>query len=110
MLPLEVQLSLFDFDARLPSSRGDLRSVECVSAAAGFIAHGMQIRCDRAARIALFAKAQQLRMIAIAARQSAQHGLREETFTPQRDEAGRIEIARMDGPESHAVAFSSDAF
>jgi len=37
-------------------------------------------------------KARQLRMVAVAARRTAQHRSREERFTPERDEPLRIEM------------------
>jgi hypothetical protein len=42
-------------------------------------------------------------MVAVALRLPLQHCAREQRLTPQRDEALRIQVPRMKGPESQAL-------
>ncbi len=46
-------------------------------------------------------KALQLRMVPIASCLPAQYGASQECFAPQRNQALRIKVLRMDCPESH---------
>lgn len=48
-------------------------------------------------------KARELRVMPIAASLAAQYRPRQQGFTPQRDQALRIEVARMKGPQTHVV-------
>ena len=49
------------------------------------------------------AKACELRMVAVASSASAQYRAGQQCFPPQRNEALRIEIVRMNGPETHVM-------
>jgi hypothetical protein len=46
-------------------------------------------------------EARELWMMAVPARSAAQHGLRQQTFPPDRDQPSRIEMQGMERPESH---------
>ena len=48
------------------------------------------------------AKPCELRVMAVALRAPAQYRLREQRLAPQRHQALRVEIARMEGPEAQA--------
>ncbi len=49
------------------------------------------------------AKACELRMVTVASSSSAQYRSSQQGFSPQRNQALRIEIARMNGPETHVT-------
>jgi hypothetical protein len=46
-------------------------------------------------------KAEELRMMFVAARRAAQNLLRQQRFPPERDQSARVEIFRMQRPQSH---------
>ena len=48
-------------------------------------------------------EALQLRMVPITSCLSTQYSARQECFPPQRNQALRIKVLRMDGPESHVT-------
>ena len=45
-----------------------------------------------------------LGMVAIAARTAEEHLTSKERFPPERSEALRVKVARVDGPESHEAS------
>src|SRR3954451_8062117 len=101
MPPFESELSVRHFDARCFIERGQLRPIEVVSARFRFIDHMVEVDGNRSRTIA---KAFELRMLAVAARLAGKHGLREQSFAPERDQTFRVEVLRMNRPEAHAFS------
>src|ERR1700688_1164937 len=62
-----------------------------------------KIGADGATRICMCPEALQLRMVPIASCLPTQYSPRQECFPPQRNQALRIKVLRMDGPESHVT-------
>jgi hypothetical protein len=60
-----------------------------------------KVEVDRETRHCVCLKAIQLRMVPIAAGLQAQHRASEQSFAPQRNQAFRIKVSRMDCPKSH---------
>src|SRR5579863_9881445 len=60
-----------------------------------------KICADGATRVGMCPEALQLRMVPIASCLPTQYSPRQECFPPQRNQALRIKVLRMDGPESH---------
>src|ERR1041385_5190387 len=98
---LVAQLAVAHAQGRPRPLGAHARLVEGVPAPARFPRHVYEVRGDRGERIARLAEALELRVLRVAARAAGQHRLGEQGFTPQRDEAGRVEIAWMDRPEPH---------
>ena len=101
MRPLEKQLS-----ARLGDFCGAARSrnfaaIEFVTARVGLTRDCVEISRDASEREFLLLKSLQLGMTRVAARFAAQNFLREQSFTPNRDERFRIQISWMNRPEPH---------
>ena len=65
------------------------------------VGDGAKVAGDARLRVGGSLKPLQLRVPSVAARAPEQHRLREERFAPQGDEAGGVEVAGMDGPETH---------
>jgi hypothetical protein len=90
-----------DPDAR--SRRRDLRAIERVAAPLGFPQYRVEISVDGCARRGMRTEALELGVLPIAARASAKHRLREQSLPPERDQAARVEMARVQRPEPHHV-------
>lgn len=67
--------------------------------------YAAQVLGDCAARRRQVEKACELRMVPVATGSAAQHGLREQRFPPQRDQAAGIEILRMQAPKTQVAYF-----
>jgi hypothetical protein len=74
----------------------DLGPAEAVRAMVRFRQHGEQIGVDRRDGIRVGAEALELRMVTVAARFAAQNGAR--------DQALRVEVARMQRPEARRAS------
>jgi hypothetical protein len=81
-----------------------LDGLERVAAPRRLLGHDLQVGADRGV---IVAKAIELRMAPITLRLSRQHLLREQSLAPERNQSGRIEIARMDRPEPHSKSVST---
>jgi hypothetical protein len=90
-----------DPDAR--PRRRDLRAIERVAAPLGFLQHRVEISVDGCARRGVRTEALELGVVPIATRAPAKHRLREQSLPPERDQAARVEMARMQRPEPHHV-------
>jgi hypothetical protein len=101
MLPFVLELTARGDDPAALTQWSDLRSVEGVSALFGFLLDNRQIAADRAARCGVFLKSQELRMVAIAPRDTTQDRARQQRLAPERHQALRIEMRRVDGPDPH---------
>jgi len=81
----------------------NLTSVEGIAARGCLRMNSCKIRIDSATGFCVCLKALQLRMVPIASCLSAQYRLCQKRFAPQRHQALRIEVLRMDAPESHVT-------
>lgn len=79
----------------------DFPSVKRVAARCSFVGDSSEIRGDCCTRVIVQSEASELRMIAVAARFSAQHGLREEGFAPACEESRAVEMSGMERPKTH---------
>jgi len=101
MMPLMLDLAGRDGNERLDADATDLAAVERITASRRFGMNASQVGTDRRTRRSLAVKTLELRVISIAAGVSAQHGSSQQRFSPQCDKALRIEVSRMQRPESH---------
>src|SRR5262245_28693819 len=76
-------------------------AVEHIPASGRLDADGPQIGCDARDRRPRAAKAVELRVPRISLRPPAQDGLSQERFSPERDQAARVQILRVETPEPH---------
>jgi len=90
-----------DENRHVDSHAADLAAVKGVATGHCFGMNALQVGTDRGARRRLRAKTLKLRMTPIAASVSAQHCPSQQRLSPQRDEALRIEVSRMQLPKSH---------
>lgn len=98
VLPLVEELAARD-EQRLDLAHASyLAAIETITSPQRFCVDRVQITRYRYARSGMVAKALELRMMAIADREVAQHGTRQQRFAPPRDEPSSIEIARVQGP------------
>ena len=102
MLPLvqELPFGLGDRSNRT-SGCDDASRVKRVAARLGLVGDDTKVAGDARQRIGGGSKTLQLRVPCVAARATEKHGLREERFAPQCNQAGGVEMARMDSPETH---------
>ena len=102
MLPLVQQLPtrLGDRSNRT-TERDDASRVERVAARRGLVGDGSQVGGDAGEWIGRGSKTLQLRVLRIATSAAEQHCLRKERLAPQCNQAGGVEVAWMDGPETH---------
>ena len=102
MLPLveELPFGLRD-NAGRTSGYDDPSRVESVAARLGLVGDDTKVAGDACRWVGGAAKALQLRMSRVAASPTEKHRLRKKGFAPQGNQAGGIEMARMDSPEAH---------
>lgn len=105
MLPFECELAARNADANLHVTSANLRSIERVAAPVRFVGNAGEVLPDQAA---CSTEALELRMARVSLGLAGEHGLREKTFTPERNEADGIEILRMNGPETHRRTLSAE--
>ena len=60
-----------------------------------------RVGAEGAVRIGMGAEAFELRVIPVSLCGAAEHLLREKRFSPQGDESFRVQVARVEGPETH---------
>ena len=101
MTPLEVNLALRQLDLFRCAARRDSGRVEPVSPLDRFGMHGLEILCDEGYRRGLFSEPGQLGMMPVSFRRLFQNRLGEQALPPQRDEPARIEMLRMNAPQTH---------
>ena len=82
----------------------ELRAVECKAATLRLSVNMKEVGVDECDRIWPSLKTAKLGMMAIAARTTEKHLTSEERFPPERREALGVEVARVDGPESHEAS------
>src|SRR5688572_2840208 len=103
MIPLEFELPPRRHDTLAVAHRSDLRSIEGITTSIGFGVDDGQIPADCAARGGVLLKSQELRMVTIAARRTTQDRAREQRLTPERNQALRIEMRRMERPDTQPL-------
>lgn len=109
MRPFVLELTARRDDPAALAQGSDLRSVEDVSPLFGFLLDNRQIAADGAARCRVLLKSHELRMVPIAPRDTTQDRARQQRLAPERHQAMRIEMRRVDGPDSHYRYLSHQA-
>ena len=104
MLPLVEKLpfGLRDGPDRT-SGCEDPSSVERVAARSGLIGDDTKVCGDARHWVGGGAKTLQLRMLPVATRATKEHCLSEERFAPECNQAGGVEMTRMESPETHEL-------
>src|SRR6185369_7897212 len=104
MLPLVEELPLRLGDTRRRAFGGDdARRVERVATRGGLVRDGSEVGGDGGRGVGRGAKALQLWVPRVAASATEQHRLREEALPPEGDEAGGVEMTRVQSPETHGT-------
>ena len=101
VLPLVKQLASGFFEVGTEPGAGDFGGVEVVASALGFVGEAGQEGGDSRNRARMRAEARELRVFGVAAGSSLQDFLGEEGLAPGGDETFGVEVAGMEGPESH---------
>lgn len=102
MLPFMEKLTLRLGEAWDSALGGDDASrVEGVTARGGLGRDGAKVGADECRGIGGGLKALELRVTCVAARATEEHCLRKEGFPPEGNQAGGVEMTRMQGPETH---------
>jgi hypothetical protein len=99
--PLTEELPTCDADEAAIESPADTGRVEAIAAFLGFGVNVAQVFGDRARRPRTSTKSDELRMGRVSAPSATQHRLRQQRFTPERDETEGVEILGMNGLEAH---------
>lgn len=79
----------------------DTATIKVVTAAVGFIGHGLEIGGNGGQREAVATEALQRRVAAVAACLAARDFLRQQALVLERDQSLGVEIAAMQTPQSH---------
>ena len=108
MSPLVLELSARN--GQLPSRARwtDKVAVERVAAVQRLFADGPQVRCDRSRGRPLAAKTLNLGMVTVAPCRTPQNGLSQQSLAPQRHKTTRVEVLRVQTPDSHVAASVTD--
>ena len=101
VLPFERDLSVCRIEQHGGAHGTDLTPVESISAIACLLGDRAQVRVDRDARPPAASEPEQLRMMPVSDRHPSQHGARQQPLSPQGHESLRIEVLRMQCPQSH---------
>ena len=101
VFPFVKQLTLVLIDLAPEFARRDFGGVEAVSTPLSFLCDAEQEGSDRRQRPLVRTEPGELWMVSVTTRATGEYFLGEQCFTPCGDEAFGIEVARMDGPESH---------
>jgi len=99
--PLMEQLSSCLWDPTRDFPASDFRGVEAIAAALRFGSQAGQERGDAGARIRLRLESSELRVVTVAPGSTRNDFLSEQGLTPDRDQAFRVEVLRMECPKSH---------
>jgi hypothetical protein len=110
VLPLVLNLADGDSDdGLLRFCHRDLRAIEGVPAGTRFGPHDQKVGANGCERRRLRPEAFELWMTLLSAGVALQDGLSEKCLAPERNQALRIEILRMQGPEAHHGTVAQDA-
>ena len=99
--PFVKQLAARFLDSPAGSPTPDFPSIKFVFAFHGFVVDGFQVGRQSRRWIFRFRKAEKLRMMFVTARRAAKNLLRQQRLAPERDQSARVEIFRVERPESH---------
>jgi hypothetical protein len=103
MPPLELDLTAGNRQVAGGAIRGNPFGRESESSPDRILMNETQVFGNESDRRPLLAKPSQLRVMDIAARAAAEYRLRKKRFTPQGNQTTRVEITRVQAPESHSV-------
>lgn len=103
MLPFIKELPVGALDLKLSAIRRDFTRVEGIAAGLGLGEHDAEISIDRCAGDRVSPEALKLRMMPIADGFAAQGSPRQEGFPPESDQAFRVKILGVEGPDSHVT-------
>src|SRR5690606_5048040 len=109
MLPLELDLAAGNRNETGAPRTAHLSPGERVTAIGAFGVHAAKVVSDRADRGRLRAEPFELGVVQVAGRAAPQHCLREKSLPPQGNEPGRVQILRMQRPETHVSSQVRDA-
>ena len=101
VLPFVLELAAGFGDLAAGARAGDFGGVEVVAAAGGFAGKGGEEGGDGGEGFVLGAKTEEVRVVAVAAGFSGEDFLGQECFAPGGDESAGVEVAGVEGPESH---------
>ena len=101
VLPFALELTARNGETATCSRRSDPRGREAVAAICCVLMNAAQILTDAANRRRVRAKPKQLRVMLVALCLAPEHGLREERFPPESNQALGVEILRMKTPDPH---------
>ena len=99
--PFELKLSTRNGGTAKRAGASDLFRRKAVIATRCFVMNGAQVLSDRTDGRSLCAKPKKLRVMPVALRLAAEHGLREKRFAPQGHQSSSVEVLRMQAPETH---------
>jgi hypothetical protein len=101
MSPFVTQLAIGLGHFPAQTTRANLTPVKPVSTPCPLLLYRDQIPANSRNWSALRSEPGKLRMMSVTLRSTTQHFLRQQCLAPERDEPFRIEITRMNCPESH---------
>jgi len=102
VLPLVEELPFGLRDTSIRTFRCDDEScVERIASGLRLLGYDTKVTGDACHRVGGGAKTLQLRVTRVAASATEKHRLRKKGLAPQCDEAGGIEMARVESPETH---------
>lgn len=100
--PFEKQLAARFNQSIFACADYNLCPIEFVTSTIRFIRNFGEITGDRSCRRRRRSKSAKLRMASVASRASEQNLLRQQSFTPGRDQALWVEVLRVNRPEPHS--------
>lgn len=104
VIPFKLELATGGEERRDGARATEFPAVKVITAARRFVVNDAEVRVDRGRGRCSTPEPVELRMVAISTRRSGKDCLREESFPPECDEAARVQVCRMDGPESHVTS------
>ena len=104
MSPLVLNLPARNGHPAGHALRADQVTVETVAASQRLHVHGSQVLRYGPHGRRPVEKPRKLGVVAVAARSAPQHGLRQQSLPPKRHEPARVEVLRVQTPDSHAVS------
>jgi hypothetical protein len=101
-MPLVIELSPCAFNLQVRSNRSNLSAIEGVPTRLSLHKNGSEVGVDRGPRSGVCLKPKELGVMAIACGLASKDRTSQKRFTPQGNQALRIQIFRVDGPDAHA--------
>jgi hypothetical protein len=109
VMPLVFELADRFRKTHLGTGAAKLRAIELEAATPRLRVNMEEVRVDERDGVRPGLKSAKLGMMAIAARPPKKHLTGKERFPPERREALRVEVTRMDGPESQGAVLEITA-